>query len=224
MRGSLRFLARPKAALAAQPAKALAAAAHSSACLAANVFGPFLTAGDNVPLGGQSFAGEVRLEAECPTGLKGTPPTLDVLIDGTQVLAIESKCTEPFSVHEASFSSGYEALLKPAHRSWREEFDRLVQDPRRYRYLDAAQLIKHYLGLRACFSHQRITLAYIYWLPVDARDVAACAIHAAEVAEFSLEGQGSGDPVRGNALRQTLGRVVGAGRPAVAYRARRGAT
>jgi hypothetical protein len=160
-------------------------AAHSSAGLAANAFGPFLTVGESVPLGGQSFTGDVHLEVECPTGLPGTPPTLDVLVDGPHVLAIESKCTEPFATHEASFSPAYEALLKPAHRSWREEFERLVQDPRRYRHLDAAQLIKHYLGLRARFNRTPVTLAYIYWAPSDADDIAACAIHAAEVAEFS---------------------------------------
>ncbi len=242
VRGSLRFLARPKAALAARPAAALAArlrasgvtvddagytptfddallpgfsqavkdairdglqgkggselvatashppkfhAAHSSAGLAANAFGPFLTAGESVPFDGRDFSGDVHLEVRCRTGLPGTAPTLDVLVDGPHVLAIESKCTEPFATHEASFSPAYEALLEPAHRSWREEFQRLVQDPRRYRYLDAAQLIKHYLGLRARSGHEPVTLAYIYWSPTDADDIAACAIHAAEVAEFS---------------------------------------
>ncbi|HMJ33917.1 MAG TPA: DUF429 domain-containing protein [Baekduia sp.] len=242
VRGSLRFLARPKSALAARPAAALAArlrasgvpvddagyaptfddallpgfsppvkdairddlkgkggselvetashppkfhAAHSSAGLAANAFGPFLTAGESVPFDGRDFRGDVHLEVKCPTGLPGTPPTLDVLVDGTHVLAIESKCTEPFATHEASFSTAYAALLAPAHRSWRDEFDRLIQDPRRYRHLDAAQLIKHYLGLCARFNRTPVTLAYIYWSPTDAGDLAPCAIHAAEVAEFS---------------------------------------
>ena len=30
-----------------------------------------------------------------------------------------------------------------------------------------------------------VTLAYLYWEPSNARDVAACAVHAAELQEFA---------------------------------------
>lgn len=49
-------------------------ATHSSAALAANTFGPFLSSNESVPLGGQHFGGDVHLEVECPTGLAGTSP------------------------------------------------------------------------------------------------------------------------------------------------------
>ena len=133
------------------------------------------------------FAGQVHLEVECPTGLRGTPPTLDCVVDGTHVLAVESKCTETFSPHEAKFSGAYRELVTAtAHRSWQEEFRRLTEDPRRYRHLDAAQLMKHYLGLRQRYGGDRaVTLAYLFWEPTNADDVAACLIHAAEVREFA---------------------------------------
>jgi Protein of unknown function (DUF429)/Restriction Endonuclease associating with ARP len=161
-------------------------AAHSSACLAANAFGPWLREHKELPLGGQTFIGETHLEVECPSGLRGTPPTLDCLVDGPEVLAVESKCTEIFQTHEAKFSAAYgPAVAELAHPSWRAEFERLIEDPRRYRFLDAAQLIKHYLGLRRRFTDRRVTLAYLYWEPSNANALAACAVHAAEVEEFS---------------------------------------
>lgn len=93
----------------------------------------------------------------------------------------------------AARDSAY-ADFKPAYRdvvamladtTWRAEYERLSEGPRRYRFLDAAELVMHYLGLRRRFPDRPITLAYLYWQPSNAPEVAACAIHAAEVAEFS---------------------------------------
>jgi hypothetical protein len=144
-----------------------------------------------VPFGDDEFSGTVHLEVECPTGLKGTPPTLDALVDGPRVLAVESKAVETFSPHEAKFRPVYESALSSVHRSWREEYERLIAHPRRYRYLDAAQLIKHYLGLRTTFNDRPITLAYLYWRPTNADEIAASVIHAAETREFASR---VGDP------------------------------
>jgi hypothetical protein len=172
--------------------KAKFQAAHSSACLAANVFGPWLDTSDAIPLDGARYSGETHLEVECPTGLPGTPPTLDVVVDGPQVLAVESKCTETFEPHRAEFALGYRMLVDElADRTWRAEYKCLVENPTRYRFLDAAQLVKHYLGLRRCFANRLVTLAYLYWEPVNGDEVAACLIHRAEVGELSKH---VGDP------------------------------
>ena len=160
-------------------------AAHSSAALAANTFGPFLTQGTGLPLAERVYEGAASLEAECPSGLPGTPPTLDLLIEGDDVLGVESKCTEPFTRHEARFAPAYAEATAKLPRRWREEYDRLVEHPLRYRYLDAAQLVKHCLGLRTRFGERRVTLAYIYWTPSNAAEVGPSIIHAAEVAEFA---------------------------------------
>ncbi|MCU1530372.1 MAG: hypothetical protein JWP75_4135 [Frondihabitans sp.] len=160
-------------------------AAHSSAALAANVFGPFLDKRNGIPLGEDYFTGETHLEVECATGLRGTPPTLDCLVDGPRVLAVESKCTETFGAHAAGFSEAYTNAMASAHPTWRAEYHRLRDDPNRYRHLDAAQLIKHYVGLRNGFPGRPLVLAYLYWTPTNSDDIAACCIHLAELAEFS---------------------------------------
>lgn len=163
-------------------------AAHSSAALAASTFAPWLDAEEPLPLGEQTFQGSARLEVECPTGLRGTPPTLDLLLDGPQVLAVESKCLEPFRAHEARFSDAYDRLVAEiAHRSWQAEHWRLVEDPRRYRHLDAAQLVKHYLGLKRRGHDRKTTLAYLYWEPSNADALLECAVHRAELREFQQQ-------------------------------------
>jgi hypothetical protein len=159
-------------------------AAHSSAGLAANTFGPFLREERGIPIEDATFTGETHLEVTCPSGLRGTPPTLDCLVDGPVVLAVESKCTEPFSAHVARFADDYARAMATAHPTWRREYERLVEDPTRYRYLDAAQLLKHYLGVRRQFPRRPVALAYIYWEPTNAHEIAACGIHAAELTEF----------------------------------------
>jgi hypothetical protein len=134
----------------------------------------------------ETFTGDLGLEVERSTGLPGTPPTLDCLVDGQSVLAVESKCTEQFSAHEAKFQPAYRRVVaETASRAWREEYERLVEDPRRYRFLDAAQLIKHYLGLKTQFNDRAVTLAYIYWEPANADEVPQCLVHRAEAQAFA---------------------------------------
>ncbi len=55
----------------------------------------------------------------------------------------------------------------------------------RYRHLDAAQLIKHYLGLRKQFQGQQITLLYIFWEPTNPKANMAFARHRDDVRLFS---------------------------------------
>ncbi len=160
-------------------------APHSSAALAANTFGPFLNRSDRVTLLGRAFDGDRSLEAECPTGISRVPPTLDFLVEGTEILAVESKFTEYFGKQRAEFRDEYADAVSDLHRSWRDEYHRLVDDPERYRYLKAAQLVKHCLGLRRTYGRRPITLAYLYWEPSDAEKLAPCLIHRAEVQEFA---------------------------------------
>ena len=78
-------------------------APHSSAALAADTFvGPFLNRSDRVTLLGRAFDGDRSLEAECPAGLSRVPPTLDFLVEGTEILAVESKFTEYFGKQQAN--------------------------------------------------------------------------------------------------------------------------
>ena len=65
-------------------------AAHSSAALAVNTFGPWRENASSLQVGEIGFK-RIRFEVTCPTGLRGTPPHLDVLAEGNLPVAIESK-------------------------------------------------------------------------------------------------------------------------------------
>lgn len=144
----------------------------SSSALVANCFGPFRHNPSSLPIGGLSGFDELRFEAQCPTGLGGTPPTLDVLFAAKdRVLAIESKFSEYFTTKPAKFSKAYDQLLKTSFEpSWASIFSELKRDSLSYTPLDAAQLVKHYLGLRNTFPGQELSLLYLYWESSNAEE------------------------------------------------------
>jgi hypothetical protein len=171
-------------------------AAHSSTALAVNVFGPYKRdpSGLRTPWGGP-FS-ELYFERKCPHGIgQGKPPNLDVLLDGPGgVIGIESKCLEPIGDHKAEFKPAYDADLKGARRetAWFREIQRLTADPRAYRRLDAAQLLKHALGLAFSFTGRSTTLAYLFWEPSNAADHPLFSEHRAELVRFAAAIAGGG--------------------------------
>lgn len=124
------------------------------------------------------------------------PPNLDVLADGVNgVVAIESKCLEILTPHSAKFAPAYEAEIRDERRrtSWFREMRRLIEEPRAYRWLDAAQLVKHAFGLAyGEFVNRRVTLIYLYWEPSNPEAYPVFAEHRAEVTRFAASITGDG--------------------------------
>lgn len=163
-------------------------AAYSTCALAVNCFAPSRrNLSDLRVCGARGFA-SFTFEKKCPTGLRGTPPNLDVLLERSdRVVAIESKCTEHLSAHTARFSSAYLTGIHDARREsgWYRELLRLVDAPRAYRWLNAAQLIKHALGLMHCHPDRRVALLHLYWESFNAIDVAPFGEHRLETSAFA---------------------------------------
>jgi hypothetical protein len=164
-------------------------APFSSSALVVNHFSRFK--GEEPPLcvGGLGGFQEntLHFEAKCPTGLEGTPPHLDVLITSpARVLAIESKCTEHLGAKVAKFSHSYERLLRNSRQSepWLAEMMAIRAGHRRYRHLDAAQLIKHAFGLANCYESRRVTLLYLFWEPKNADSIEELTTHRRELEAF----------------------------------------
>jgi hypothetical protein len=89
------------------------------------------------------------------------------------------------------FSDAYErpnAFGGFAHPSWAAEFRALkIDGRRRYRHLDAAQLLKHYLGLKkqADKIGKQPALAYLYWEPRNPETHPVFCDHRREVGVFA---------------------------------------
>ena len=172
-------------------------AAHSSSALAVNCFGPFKRKLSDLRVCGSDGFTSLRFEKKCPTGLRGTPPNIDVLMErADSVVAIESKCTEYLSRTTARFSRSYKTGIRDERResTWYQEMLRLFDTPETYRRLDVAQLIKHALGLMNSYPDRRLTLHYLYWEPLNAIDHAAFEEHRREIVAFADRIAGN-DPV-----------------------------
>jgi hypothetical protein len=165
-------------------------ALHSSSALVVNVFDGWCDAPDTAlqVLGLPTGAEHLEFEAQLPTGLDGKPPNLDLCIrwaDGT-LLGVESKYTEWLTPKPAGKAMFQEKYFPADKELWAarglprcQELARLLQSGHlAYRYLDAAQLLKHTLGLASTGS--RFELYYLYFdAPGKERDV-----HSAEIRDF----------------------------------------
>jgi len=161
-------------------------AVHSSSALAVNTFGIFRMDPAALRFAGYSGFSSLRFEYLCPTGAGSGKANLDLLMRSKDVvIAIESKFTEFLSGKPAVFSLKYDKVVtRRADRLWSDVYTGLKQSPHRYRHLDAAQLVKHYLGLRGNFPSERLVLAYLFWEPQNAASIDIYRQHAREVAEF----------------------------------------
>lgn len=164
-------------------------AVHSSSCLAANAFGPYRFHPERLQLVGLSGFTSARFEKKLPTGLSGTPPNLDFFATGPEgTVAVESKFTEILSPKPAKFAPSYEgAIDRLAEGGWGKLYRSLIEDPGRFSYVDAAQLVKHYLGVRNSLNEDSAptVLAYVYWEPRDWELIPEFVRHRAEVEEFA---------------------------------------
>ena len=169
-------------------------AAHSSSALAANTFGPWRKIPHELNLLGMSGFTSFQFERQCPTGLGGIPPNLDFLVDGPEiVIGAESKFLEILTPKQPKFSSSYKPENLPQmEKSWADWMAELKAGPEQY--LDAAQLVRHYLGLRnqPKFKGKKIILLYIFWEPENAMDFPEYRQHRAELAAFEAKVKNSG--------------------------------
>lgn len=112
-----------------------------------------------------SFEKKLRI-----TGVRGTPPNLDFFISDAcgNRIGIESKFTEPLDRKSKDKRSIQKAYFETHFLKENKEARELAQDINNnnhcYLYLDAAQLLKHWLGLMSqCNSDpKKARLIYIY--------------------------------------------------------------
>ena len=64
-------------------------------------------------------------------------------------------------------------------------FEDLKSGRLKYTHLDAAQLVKHYLGLKVQYKNRPRTLLYIFWEPENAAHCDEFINHRAELKDFS---------------------------------------
>jgi hypothetical protein len=161
-------------------------AAHSSSALAANTFGPWRKNPQALSLLGKTGFTSLQFERQCPTGLGGIPPNLDLVIVGPDVvIGVESKFLETLAPKQPRFTASYKPENLPQMEPrWAELMASLKAGPEQY--LDGAQLVRHYLGLRNQpeFKGRKIILLNIFWEPENWADFPEYRQHRQELAAF----------------------------------------
>lgn len=168
-------------------------ALHSSSALAVNVFDNWVSQDKSAlqkALLIDKEISSISFEEQFPTGLTGNPPNLDVALELTDgfIIAIESKFSEwltPRPVSKQPFKSKYfpvgTGMWAGRGLSASQELANLMNSGvKKFRYLDAAQLLKHALGLASQLGDQfSLYYTYLDW-PGKESDV-----HREEVSQFA---------------------------------------
>lgn len=169
-------------------------ALHSSAALAINTFAPFKDTPSSLSILRKQGFGPPVFERQLPTGLRGTPPNIDVYLQSDEeVIAIESKFLEYCTPKLANYSDSYSKDTLPLVEDcwWR-----VLEESKAagLKYLDVAQLVKHYLGLirladrgKEGEKEKEITLLYLFWEPTNADEIEECRSHRQEIEDLTFK-------------------------------------
>jgi len=173
-------------------------ALHSSSALCINIFEYWKNQLDLPPLfkscrllrANSELQGEIIFEGKFPINHKFQhAPNIDVLffpVDSkiNKIFAIECKFTEPYSSRK---HGGIDQKYFIEDKNWenlseiKQLAERISPDDSYFKYLHAAQLIKHILGLSREYRHSRFSLLYL-WYDAFGEDSYK---HRQEISEFT---------------------------------------
>lgn len=159
-------------------------APHSGMALAINSFFPWRRASRELELAGQSSFDAIQFDVRCPTGLRGTPPHLDLLaLRDDHAVAVTVRSVEYLTKRRSSIATSYDQLLQstPGMKPWYHHMNAWRNDHVNYQHIDLAALIKYVTALGHTFPDRSSTLLYLYWEPLDAEAFDAFRHHQREL-------------------------------------------
>ena len=176
-------------------------AANSSLMLAVNVFAPWLGDLDALEILKQRDFQDLRFDLRLPAVEGEAAQWLPVLLVGPNgVIGIESECTEFLSGHKVEFPDALEAFwASRPEDGWRRQMRALKAGDEGYGHLDAARLIKQYMGLRLLLeaaagdTGRQLPgmLLYLFWEPLNAARFDEFSRHRAEIDRFARAVRGA---------------------------------
>ena len=176
-------------------------AANSDIMLLVNVLAPWLNDLSALELAGQHGFRDLRFEMRLPAiGGEASTWLPALLVSPGGVVGVESDCTGYLSGHPVKFPEAHDRFWDGREENgWRREMRALQTGKSGYARLDAARLIKQYMGLRllleaAAGDDGRLapaTLLYLYWEPLNSARFQECDEHRVEIRQFAAAVEGA---------------------------------
>ena len=188
-------------------------ALHSSSALVCNFFDYWRNQDKSAladALGIKQRITRIAFEKKFPTGLHGTPPHLDVVLtlSNETLVAVESKFLESYYAgkNKNLLRASY---LPDATELWSQKglphCQQLAKNlhHKHFKYLDAAQLLKHMLGLANDEHKRQWKLWYLWFNPGGS----AGEEHQKEIEQFIDAVNGDGEKVRAITYQSVFNRL-----------------
>ena len=144
---------------------------HSSMALVINSFFPWQKDVARLPLGNRRGFDAIQFNVRCPTGLRGTPPHLDLMaLCDDHVVGVTVRAVDYLKRKKSTISETYDQTLgeTPGMAPWRALLETWRAGDAVYDYVDVAALAKYATALGRTFPDRTSTLVYLYWEPLDA--------------------------------------------------------
>ena len=156
---------------------------ESGIVLAVNSFFHWRERPHLMSLAGETGFTDLRFDARCPTGVRGTPPHLDLIAArGNRLVAVTSRGCDYLARRQNRMAAAYDTVNLPgALRPWGKLMDYVKEDRGNFIHVDPGSLMKFALGLGKTFTGYSLKLVYLYAEPVDAADYVAFIRHREEL-------------------------------------------
>ena len=143
---------------------------ESAAAMALNSFLVWRDRPRDLRLGERSAFTELRFAARCPTGVRGTPPYLDLIAaNGEALVTVTARGPDYLAKKPSRLARAYADISLPeSMRGWQALLQDLQSEPGRFRHVDAPALVKNAIGIFRTFPGHRATLLYLFWEPEPA--------------------------------------------------------
>ncbi len=130
---------------------------------------------------------QLRFGARCSTGVRGTPPKLDLLaMKGNRLAAVAAEGPAYLSRRSPELARAYRDYHVPdGLEGWAKVRQMIGRDGAYFYLLDAAALFKFAVGLDRNFPNRDCTLFYIYWAPLQPHEDPAINRHQFEIDRLS---------------------------------------
>lgn len=165
----------------------------SAAALTLNSFLPWLRQMERLKLADIEGFRELHFDARCPTGVRGTPPHIELMASGPAgVVGASIRTFDYLARRQSKLSPAYATLeVPPALAPWAELMRAVADRAQRFQYVDAPALAKLAIGMGRIFVGRPIRLLYVFLEPVGAAGALPFLEHRRELARLTAWAEGS---------------------------------